>query len=207
MAIWCDKPDLVTEDVITEDISKELRSLASKAWNTSSNKIADINEFRENYKKLGNVAAFEKGTSLPEVQPVKELVELNYDELNELIEKAEGLKAEDYTEESFGNLNKVLEEAKSLIGTVNSQEEINSMVNKLNDSINNLEGKGNGNSGENVPNSSEKPGISNKPGKGDSNNSGVLPQTGIESGLWGMIAIASIILGALLIYRRSNKTI
>ncbi|MDU5263176.1 MAG: glycoside hydrolase family 20 protein, partial [Clostridium celatum] len=72
LAIWCDKPDLVTEDVITEDISKELRSLASKAWNTSSNKIADINEFRENYKKLGNVAAFEKGTSLPEVQPVKE---------------------------------------------------------------------------------------------------------------------------------------
>lgn len=207
LAIWCDKPDLVTEDVITEDISKELRSLASKAWNTSSNKIADINEFRENYKKLGNVAAFEKGTSLPEVQPVKELVELNYDELNKLIEKAEGLKAEDYTEESFGNLNKVLEEAKSLIGTVNSQEEINSMVNKLNDAINNLEGKGNGNSGENVPNSSEKPGISNKPGKGDSNNSGVLPQTGIESGPWGMIAIASIILGAFLIYRRSTKTI
>ncbi len=207
LAIWCDKPDLVTEDVITEDISKELRSLASKAWNTSSNKIADINEFRENYKKLGNVAAFEKGTSLPEVQPVKELVELNYDELNKLIEKAEGLKAEDYTEESFGNLNKVLEEAKSLIGTVNSQEEINSMVNKLNDAINNLEGKGNGNSGENVPNSSEKPEISNKPGNGDSNNSGVLPQTGIESGPWGIIAIVSIILGAMLIYRRGNKII
>ena len=205
LAIWCDKPDLVTEDVITEDISKELRSLASKAWNTSSNKIVDINEFRENYKKLGNVAAFEKGTSLPEVQPVKELVELNYDELNKLIEKAEGLKAEDYTEESFGNLNKALEEARSLVGVANSQEEINSMVNKLKDAINNLKSKENVD--EKVPNPSEKPENSTKPGNGNSNNSGMLPQTGIESGPWGIIAIVSIILGAMLIYRRSNKII
>lgn len=69
LAIWCDKPDLVDEDRITKDISKELRALASKSWNTSSNKIADINKFRANCKKLGNVAAFEKGKSLPKVKP------------------------------------------------------------------------------------------------------------------------------------------
>ncbi|GAB6168041.1 hypothetical protein JCM1393_05010 [Clostridium carnis] len=71
LAIWCDKPDLVEEDTITEDISKELRALATKSWNTSSNTIADINKFRENYKKIGNVAGFEKGTVLSEVQPMK----------------------------------------------------------------------------------------------------------------------------------------
>ncbi|MDU5263063.1 MAG: LPXTG cell wall anchor domain-containing protein, partial [Clostridium celatum] len=134
----------------------------------------------------------------------EELNKVN-DELNELIEKAEGLKAEDYTEESFGNLNKILEEARSLVGVANSQEEINSMANKLKDAINNLESKENVD--EKVPNPSEKPEDSTKPGNGNSNNSGMLPQTGIESGPWGIIAIVSIILGAMLIYRRSNKII
>ena len=71
LAIWSDNPDLVGEDVITEDIAKELRSLASKSWNTSSNDIADFNEFRVNYEELGNVAGFAKGSELPDVQPVK----------------------------------------------------------------------------------------------------------------------------------------
>ncbi len=125
--------------------------------------------------------------------------------LNNFIEKAEGLKAEDYTEESFGNLNKALEEARSLVGVANSQEEINSMLNKLKDAINNLKSKENVD--EKVPNPSEKPENSTKPGNGNSNNSGMLPKTGIESGPWGIIAIVSIILGAMLIYRRSNKII
>ena len=71
LAVWNDNPNLVGEDVITEDIAKELRSLASKSWNTSSNDVASIDEFRENYKKLGNVAGFAKGSELPDVQPVK----------------------------------------------------------------------------------------------------------------------------------------
>src|SRR5699024_8980760 len=62
LAIWNDNPDLVGEDVITEDIAKELRSLASKSWNTSSNDVADIDTFRENYEQLGNVAGFAKGS-------------------------------------------------------------------------------------------------------------------------------------------------
>lgn len=202
LAIWCDKPDLVSEDVITEDISKELRSLASKAWNTSSNKIADINKFRENYKKLGNVAAFEKGSSLPEVQPVKIEVELNYDELYKLIEKAEGLKAEDYTEDSFNNLNKVLKEAKELLGVANNQEEIDNMVNKLTNVIKSLVIKEKGN-GE-TPN---KPNNAEKPGNRETSNKGKLPQTGIETGPWVMVAFVSVILGSVLVYRNKNKKI
>lgn len=67
MAIWCDNPNLVEEDVITDDISKELRSLATKSWNTRSNTIVSLDKFKENYKILGNVAGFEKGSQLPSV--------------------------------------------------------------------------------------------------------------------------------------------
>lgn len=211
LAIWCDKPDLVSEDVITEDISKELRSLASKAWNTSSNKIADINKFRENYKKLGNVAAFEKGSSLPEVQPVKVEVELNYNELYKLIEKAEGLKVEDYTEDSFNNLKVVLKEAKDLLGVANTQEEIDNMVNKLNNAIKSLEIKEevNGETPNKPENSTDtnKPNNIEKPGDSETSNNGKLPQTGIETGPWTMAAIMNVILGSLLVYKKKNKKI
>ena len=67
LAIWCDNPNLCSEDVITEDIADELRALASKSWNTSSNSITDFDSFQENYTKLGNVAGFEKGSTLPDV--------------------------------------------------------------------------------------------------------------------------------------------
>lgn len=70
LAIWCDKPNLVGEDVITEDIAKELRSLATKSWNVKSNSIASLDKFKENYAKLGNAAGFEKGSKLPEVEDV-----------------------------------------------------------------------------------------------------------------------------------------
>ena len=66
MGIWCDNPNLCSEDVITEDIADELRALASKSWNTSSNAIINFDSFQENYAKLGNVAGFEKGSTLPD---------------------------------------------------------------------------------------------------------------------------------------------
>ncbi|WP_195989578.1 family 20 glycosylhydrolase [Clostridium sp. D53t1_180928_C8] len=76
MAIWCDNPNLVDEDVITEDISKELRSLATKSWNTKSNSITTLENFKKNYEILGNVAGFEKGSELPsvgEIVPAEDL--------------------------------------------------------------------------------------------------------------------------------------
>lgn len=66
MGIWCDNPNIVTEDVITEDISDELRSMASKSWNTQSNSIIGFEDFQANYQKLGNAAGFEKGSVLPD---------------------------------------------------------------------------------------------------------------------------------------------
>ena len=66
MGIWCDNPNLCSEDVITEDIADELRALASKSWTTSSNTIINFDGFQENYAKLGNVAGFEKGSTLPD---------------------------------------------------------------------------------------------------------------------------------------------
>ena len=37
MGIWCDNPNLVDEDVIYDDVSDEMRAMATKSWNTSSN--------------------------------------------------------------------------------------------------------------------------------------------------------------------------
>ena len=66
LAIWCDKADVCDEDTITEDIANEMRALASKAWNTKSNSIISHNQFKANYAKLGRVAAFDKGSTLPD---------------------------------------------------------------------------------------------------------------------------------------------
>lgn len=70
MGIWCDKGDLVEEDVITEDIADELRSLATKAWNTESNSITTLTNFQKNYALLGHTAGWEKGSELPEVPDI-----------------------------------------------------------------------------------------------------------------------------------------
>ena len=43
-----------------------MRALATKAWNTSSNSIISHDQFKANYAKLGHVAAFEKGSTLPD---------------------------------------------------------------------------------------------------------------------------------------------
>ena len=67
MGIWCDNPNLVDEDVIYDDVSDEMRAMATKSWNTSSNSIVSFEEFQENYRVLGHVAGVEKGSTLPEV--------------------------------------------------------------------------------------------------------------------------------------------
>ena len=66
IGIWCDIPDLVTEDVIMEDISKEMRALASKGWNTSSPDILPFEEFKTLCQTLGHAGAYTKGEKLPE---------------------------------------------------------------------------------------------------------------------------------------------
>ena len=66
MGIWCDNPDLVTEDVVTDDIADEMRSLATKSWNVSSSDNMDFEQFKANYEVLGHVAGYEKGSQLPD---------------------------------------------------------------------------------------------------------------------------------------------
>ena len=72
MGIWCDNPNIVTEDQITDDIADELRAMASKSWNTSSNSVVTFDEFQENYMKLGHAAAYEKGSILPDAGEIQE---------------------------------------------------------------------------------------------------------------------------------------
>lgn len=47
LAIWCDIPDLVSEETIATDISKELISFATKTWNKYSNRIQTFEKFLE----------------------------------------------------------------------------------------------------------------------------------------------------------------
>ncbi|MGY3776954.1 family 20 glycosylhydrolase [Helcococcus sueciensis] len=67
LAIWCDIPDLIGEDQVAKDIYNEMRALATKSWNTSSNSIQTFDEFKNVYEQLGHVAGYEKGSKLPEV--------------------------------------------------------------------------------------------------------------------------------------------
>lgn len=55
LSVWCDNPNIVSEDGITKDIAKELRAFATKTWNMKSNKTIDFHTFVENYQRIGNV--------------------------------------------------------------------------------------------------------------------------------------------------------
>ena len=66
MAIWCDKADLCTEDVITEDIASALRALACKSWDIEANQNLSWDDFTEVCDALGNAAGFAKGSELPD---------------------------------------------------------------------------------------------------------------------------------------------
>lgn len=45
LAVWCDVPNLVSEDIVATDISKELISFATKTWNKNSNRIVPYDSF------------------------------------------------------------------------------------------------------------------------------------------------------------------
>ena len=72
LGIWCDKPDLVTEDVVTDDIADELRSMATRTWNADSNATMDFEEFKEKYTVLGHAAGYEKGSQLPDAGEIQD---------------------------------------------------------------------------------------------------------------------------------------
>lgn len=103
---------------------------------------------------------YEIGTST-----MKDVVEVNKAELEELIAKAEGLKAEEYTTETWSVLENALKDAKAVMANEEAtQEEVNNAVVKLNEAI------------EALVKNTETPDEDNKPGddnnSDDDNNSG-----------------------------------
>ena len=67
-------------------------------------------------------------------------VEVDYSELETLVEKAKTYEKDKYTEESFGVLEEALKKAEAmLLDKVSTQDEINSMIAELNGAISNLE--------------------------------------------------------------------
>lgn len=47
LAIWCDRPEIVSEEIIEKDIRKELQALATKSWNMLSNTYLTSDEFSQ----------------------------------------------------------------------------------------------------------------------------------------------------------------
>lgn len=64
IAVWCDFPDVATEDQISAGIAKEMRAMAARSWRPSSNTVLQLDEFKELIDTLGHGAAYEKGERL-----------------------------------------------------------------------------------------------------------------------------------------------
>ena len=95
IGIWCDKADVCDEDTITEDIASELRALASKSWNTSSNSVLAYDDFVTLTDEIGHAAGFEKGSELPNSGDFAELGELGKVTIKYQDTKGNTLKADD----------------------------------------------------------------------------------------------------------------
>ncbi|MDO4437362.1 MAG: family 20 glycosylhydrolase [Coriobacteriaceae bacterium] len=66
IAIWCDYPEVATEDEVMEGISKELRAMASRSWNVDCNANMTLDEFKALYGELGHAGAWDRGEKLPD---------------------------------------------------------------------------------------------------------------------------------------------
>ena len=95
LGIWCDYPDIVTEDVVHTDIAKELRSLACKSWNTNANSILAYDDFAALTDEIGNIAGYEKGSVLPEVGEFSALENLGKVVIKYQDTKGNSIKADD----------------------------------------------------------------------------------------------------------------
>lgn len=102
MAIWCDNPTLVGEDVVTSDIADELRSLSTKSWNTQSNSMVDFAQFQKNYQALGHVAGFEKGSTLPDAGTFQRIDNLGTVTLKYVSDTGATLRADETHEGTVG---------------------------------------------------------------------------------------------------------
>ncbi len=65
IAIWCDYPNVATEEEVAQGISKELRAMASRSWNVASNRNMNLDEFKALTEQLGHDGAWDMGQKLP----------------------------------------------------------------------------------------------------------------------------------------------
>lgn len=128
--------DLGTKEVKSTDKSVTFRIDEAITTIPSGTKISKI------------VIVFEESHSGPLMLSVAEVqflaknsTQLDTSDLAALIEKAEEMKAENYTEESWTIFSEALANAKEVLASGTSQEEIDAAVEQLNDALNGLQSK------------------------------------------------------------------
>lgn len=119
--------------------------------------------------------------------------------LESVIQKAESLKAEDWTQESYQAVQEALAEAKTVLETAKTQNEINEAAKKLEQAIEKLVKK-------DAPQSEEE----KKPGTAENLQTSNKPiKTGDETqglGIVLIVMIAAVIIGGgAIVYRRKNR--
>jgi hexosaminidase len=140
--------------------------------------------------------------------------------LEDLINKAKEIDLSKYTDESANEVKIKLTRANEVVDNKDAtQEEINEAARLLDTALDNLIAKddtngGTENDGDQNGGSTNTPEITNDSDKTENqgsnngtNNGGKLPATGVETGAFGVVAVASIILGLGLMYRKRHKKI
>ena len=103
LSIWCDYPDVCTEDVVHEDVQTALQAMATKSWNLNSKSVLSHEEFLALSEELGHAAAYEKGSELPEVGEFSELTDLGKVTLKYQDTKGNTIKEDDVMYGSLGS--------------------------------------------------------------------------------------------------------
>ena len=141
--------------------------------------------------------------------------EVNKEELNSLINKAENLKAEDYTKETWTALQEVLANAKNVMANGEAtQEEVNEAVAALTKAIDSLVKNPTVPGEDNKPGENNKPGNGNKPSEdakpvpptnGGNNKPGKLPNTGGQSAAVALTISGILSTAGVLTLKKKNK--
>ena len=151
----------------------------------------------------------------------KEVSEVNKEELNSLITKAEALKADSYTEETWASLQEVLANAKKVMANAEAtQEEVDEAVAALTKAIDSLVENPTNPGEDNKPGEGNKPGENNKPDENNkpgenvkpvpptnngNNKPGKLPNTGVEATAVALAISGILSTAGVLTLKKKNK--
>lgn len=167
-------PTTISEAVVsvrTEEGWSEVGNLSNSVNTFNTNKFKNVLEVKIDWDgvspTLYEIITSSKGDA----------VEVDKEELSTIITEIEGLKSEDYTSETWGNLEVALNSAKEVLANENAtQEEVNNAVATLKASIEALvkkpEGNGNNGGNNNENNGGNNNGSNNGNNNGNNNNGG-----------------------------------